>query len=987
METRSPITPTPTHSLSSRVRSATLAFLAAAALSAVLAPRAEAGQYSVAQCMLSANPHAQDQFFWATPKTYPPYQARDADCTQNEIDSRYEANATGVVEGYGASRGDVGGMIWQVPYGTKIAWATVDAWFVQGSTGNRTELYFEDADTTNRKTIHSGGTGNDWRTLSAGAGHDRLVVAMRCTTSGSNCGWSDAARASVKNVRFVLADGSSPWITGLGGSLLSGGWKRGSGYGVSASAFDYGSGVRYLYVYANGQTLASHELGCEAKVAGYYPRFAACYGGQTRSASWDGIGTSQGGLKEGTNSVSVCAYDLAETGSANAGCSGATVKVDNVAPSGPSGLSLAGQAGWRAANGFDLRWQNPAQSCDCSSLAATHYRLTGPSGYDSGDRRIGLASGLDGLELPGRGEYTLSTWLEDEAGNQDATSASSTQLKFDDTVPPAGRAAGSGWLERSDFPYALEWARPDPGAIGPSGLKGYAVSIDDNPATDPCKADGDAACSAAEVNHAGGADDSRELLEDFRNGAGHYVHVVAVSGAGVKASAVGHTPLPVDKRDPETRISGVPAGWVNRDVRLTATASDSLSGMEPDARYPDDPQPRTAIQVGAGEEQAAAGERVSVTIADEGAHEVRYWARDLAGNENDGRPEGAEQNNPPGTATVAIDKSAPQLAFQDSESPEDPSLITAQVGDGLSGVVAGEIAVRPEAGGAWRPLYTELKGDRLEARVPDNLAPGRYEMRAEATDAAGNTGSSGLRADGSAMVAELPLKTVTVLSGGIGDEGKREAAVRYGRPAEVIGALRTGSGAPLADTQLTVVEAFGPGSRTAQGARTLKTDDRGRFSVPLSAGPSRAVSVRYEGSRRNFAAEVSGLQLKVRGAVVRFSSPRSVSESEKIVFRGQVGALGVYLGKLGKLVELQYLKSPGEWKTIRTGRAKEDGRFRIGYALRNDYARPARVVFRVKVPKERLWPYAGSAHSRPRATVIRPHRGYTSGSRKRAARP
>lgn len=968
MSTRNSIRQTPKLS---RVRSAALAFLCAAALSAVLAPRAEAGQYSVAQCMLSVNPYAQDQFFWTTPKTYPPYQARDSDCTSNEIDSRYEANATGVVEGYGALNGDLGGMIWQVPYGTKIAWATVDATFT-GDSGHRPELYFEDADTTNKKMIHSGGTGGAWWTLSAGAYHDRLVALMRCTAS--RCGWT-GSRAAVKNVRFVLSDWSAPWITGWGGSLPGGGWKRGDGYSLSASGFDYGSGVRNLNVYANGHLLAAQELGCEPYVSGYYTRFSACYGGQTRGASWAGISTRQGPLGEGTNTLTACAYDVAVTGSANSGCSNATVQIDNVAPAGPSGLSLAGTGGWRAANDFDLSWQNPAQSCDCAGLAATHYRLTGPGGYDSGDRRIGATTRLDNLSVPSRGEYTFSTWLEDAAGNHDASSAASAQLRFDDTVPPVSRAASSGWLRRGDFPHALAWSRPDPSALGPSGLKGYAVAIDGNPSTDPCMADGVPSCSGAEVNHSGGAEDSGELLEDYRNGAGHYVHVVAVSGAGVKASAVGHIAMPVDKRDPETEVSGVPSGWVSRDVRLTATATDALSGMKPDAGYPDDPQPRTVIQVDGGPEQAAAGGTVSAAISEEGAHEVGYWARDLAGNENDGRPEGEERNNPPGTARVLIDKTAPRVAFQDAENREDPSLVTAPVGDGLSGVVAGEIAIRPVAGGEWRALHTELAGDRLEARVPDRLPPGRYEMRAEAMDLAGNDASTRQRANGSAMVAELPLKTVIELTGGIGEKRTSEVTVGYGRPSEVEGVLRTASGTPLADTALTAIESFGPGSRSTHGARGLRTDERGRFTVPLSAGPTRTVSVHYEGSRRNFAAEVTGLQMKVRGAVLRFTAPRSVSEREKIVFRGQVGALGVFLGKLGKIVELQYLKSPGEWRTIHTGRAKGNGRFRIGYRLRNDYARPARVVFRIKVPKERLWPYTGSAHSRPRATVIRPHRG------------
>lgn len=953
-----------------RAASAIALTCAALLLAGALAPRAKAGSYSVAQCLLGINAYAQDQFFWTTPKARPAYQARDNDCTRNELSDSYERHATGVIEAYGGSQGDVGGMIFQAPYGTKITWATFGARLVSGS-GNQPRVYFEDANATNQSMIFSGDSGG-WQTYSAGAYHDRFVAAIRCWQSSCPLAGS---RAAVQDMRFVLTDISAPWITAWGGSLVSGGWKSGAGYSLSASAHDYGGGVRYLYVYANGQVLASQDLGCPDRASGYFASFSGCYGNQTRGASWGGLSTQQGGLREGTNTITACAYDLADSGSANTGCSNATVHVDNVAPSAPSALSLAGPGGWRAANDFDLSWANPAQSCDCSGLAATHYRLTGPGGYDSGDQRVGLTTRFDNLGVPGRGEYTLSTWAEDGAGNHNPSAAQSAQLRFDDTVPPTSEATSSGWLERSDFPYALEWSRPEPSALGPSGLSGYAVVIDDRPDTDPCMADGEPGCSTAELSHPGGAEDSREVLEDYRGGSEHYVHVVAVSGAGVKASAVGHTSLPVDKRDPETEIVGVPSGWVNRDVKLTVRATDTLSGMEPDAHYPDDPGPRTTIRVGSGAEQASAGDRVATTIADEGVHNVRFWARDLAGNENDGQIEGEAQNDPPGTAVVRIDKTAPQLAFQNAESKDDPSLITAPVSDALSGVVSGEIAVRPEEGGEWTALNTELREDRLQARVPDNLSSGRYEMRASATDDAGNTAISRQRADGSAMAAELPLKTVTELVGGIGEGQGREVTLAYGRPSEVTGVLRTETGAPLADAQLTVVESFGPGSRSARGARTVRTDPEGQFSVPLSAGPSRTISVRYEGTRRNFAAELGGLQMKVRGAVLGFNAPRSVSEHREIVFSGRIGTLGVYLGKLGKLIELQYLKSPGDWKTIRTGRAKDKGRFRIAYALRNDYSQPARVLFRVRVPKERLWPYAGSARSRVRATVIRPHRG------------
>ena len=64
----------------------------------------------------------------------------------------------------------------------------------------------------------------------------------------------------------------------------------------------------------------------------------------------------------------------------------------------------------------------------------------------------------------------------------------------------------------------------------------------------------------------------------------------------------------------------------------------------------------------------------------------------------------------------------------------------APVSDPLSGVASGQIEISRAGTGTWQCLATKLEGERLEARVDDaTLPPGRYFLRASATDRAGNT--------------------------------------------------------------------------------------------------------------------------------------------------------------------------------------------------------------------------------------------------------
>ncbi|HWA55573.1 MAG TPA: hypothetical protein VG816_15495, partial [Solirubrobacterales bacterium] len=310
----------------------------------------------------------------------------------------------------------------------------------------------------------------------------------------------------------------------------------------------------------------------------------------------------------------------------------------------PQGLSVAGgEESWHPTQSFALSWTNP------SPVAAARYRLLGPSGEVLiGETRLPwAATAVEHLTVPPRpGVYTAEVRLEDEAGT--VGEASTAKLRFDDAQPASVEALAPGeWLGRSSFPYALRLTHP----AGPqplSGIGGYAVAIDKFPSGHPCPS---GRCGGATLDARGGIALDTIEVPALPEGTS-FVHAVAVSGSGVASATAGSTAIHVDEANPQTILEGVPYGWRNGPVRLTARASDSASGMTPGGPGV---QPLTAIRIDGGAPIVAPGDSVTATVIDPGVHTVAYYARDAAGNANDGGSSNGHPNDPPATAVVKID--------------------------------------------------------------------------------------------------------------------------------------------------------------------------------------------------------------------------------------------------------------------------------------------------------------------------------------------
>lgn len=641
---------------------------------------------------------------------------------------------------------------------------------------------------------------------------------------------------------------------------------------------------------------------------------------------------------------------------------------------------------WRPDNGFGLLWENPEQP-GTPPIVAVRYRVRDPIGtVVVGEKRIGWAAHLiSNLYVPNMpAAYTAEVWLEDANGSQGAPA--SAKLRFDNARPGNVEPQPKpGWVSRTDQPYPLRISRP--GEPPPaSGIRGYAVSIERASSGDPCQAID--RCSDAETDLRGGSEGDTLSIGELAEGA-HYVHAVAVSGSGMKSALPGHAALRVDKTDPVTSLSGLPSGWTNQSVFLVAEAADALSGMKAGA---EGESPFTAIRVDGAVPTTAAGDSVNAAVIEAGIHTVAYYARDAAGNVNDGGTSNGQPNRAPATAVVRIDREAPRVAFSNFQDPGHPEVIEARVADSPAGPDGsrGTIAVRPlGSDDRFESLPTEA-GEVLRARWDsDAHPPGEYEFRAIGYDAAGNSSSTTQRADGSSMALSNPLKIPTALYSGFGGRtmpaprcerqkggtrcrrrtsGEFEQrpgvlAVPHGQGALFSGRL-VGARVPVPGERVLVIQRFPTALGPAELVTTVRTGPDGTFTAQLPPGPSREVRAVFAGSPTLTRSTSKAVQLEVGSGVrLRVSSPLATVGGRPVVFGGRLRASGAAISVKERTVQLQF-RAPGiPWTEFRSIQTDARGRFRCAYRFSDDDSRGVRFQFRAFVPTQVGWPYrpAGSA--------------------------
>lgn len=342
-----------------------------------------------------------------------------------------------------------------------------------------------------------------------------------------------------------------------------------------------------------------------------------------------------------------------------------------------------------------------------------------------------------------------------------------------------------------------------------------------------------------------------------------------------------------------------------------------------------------------------------------GEWELRLWREDAAGNQ---QPENASL-----PVKLRFDPEPPKLGFE-ALSASDPTRVSVQVTDPISGLGGGEIEISRAGSGTWEALSTSQEGSDLVARVDDaTLPPGEYEMRATAHDQAGNLASTTQRLDGQPMKVKLPLRVASsVRAGAVGKKRVRRTVhhggkthnvtrtitvlkprvkVGFGHKVRLAGVLVDRAGNPIGGAPVQVY------SRPREGdealAYTLTTGAHGHFSYVIDARSSQSLRFAYPGTATRLPAE-DKVALLVSGRSTLSVSRTRILNGQSVVFSGRVQ--GRPLPATGKLIELQ-VRFADEWSTFRTIRSDTDGQWRITYRFERTCG-VQRFRFRARLPGE-----------------------------------
>jgi 5-hydroxyisourate hydrolase-like protein (transthyretin family) len=273
-----------------------------------------------------------------------------------------------------------------------------------------------------------------------------------CSARGLNYILTDEAEVGI-------ADVVAPMVAILGDTPLARGEWVGGTQPLSYDASD-NVGVRMAKAIGSGNEGGFEDRPCAfATPEGSFAAQVPCPNGRGRIT----VDTKR--FAEGTQALVVQAHDTAGN---VADSLPVTARIDN-SPPGRVDVGVDGGQAWRNTSDFALAWANPPEP-DRAPITAASYQLcpVGPGTCKTNEQQGGDISRL-AVQVPAPGEWTLSLWRRDAAGNQTETAASvPVTLRYDPEPPQLAFEPPS-----SDDPTLVVVSVTDK----VSGLAGGAIEI------------------------------------------------------------------------------------------------------------------------------------------------------------------------------------------------------------------------------------------------------------------------------------------------------------------------------------------------------------------------------------------------------------------------------------------------------------------------------------------------------------------------------
>lgn len=338
-------------------------------------------------------------------------------------------------------------------------------------------------------------------------------------------------------------------------------------------------------------------------------------------------------------------------------------------------------------------------------------------------------------------------------------------------------------------------------------------------------------------------------------------------------------------------------------------------------------------------------------LPSEGAWTLRLWQQDAAGNEDADRSAVVEP--------LLLDTTPPEVAVR-QPAADDPDRVQLSATDATSGVATVTLEIRRHGTDAWLPV--PVTGDAADASAVLNdeaLARGAYDIRARATDRAGNERTTTVFANGVPAAIALPARVVTNLRAGkLLRHGKRVrmtrvVRVRHGDRVAIAGRLTTPGGNPLAAASIDVFQRVSLAGQPWRRIGSIRTSSKGRFRYQAPAGPNRVVRFHYAGTP-TLRGSTGSVQIDVPAATTLHATPNHTVNGAYVRFHGRLR--GHWTPRGGKLVELQ-VYSRRRWRTFAQPRA--DGRTRRWHYDYRFETVVGHVVFRfrARIRKEAVYPF------------------------------